>query len=102
MVPKSNPYTITVASGRCTSLPSPVASMAGVRPKAATVAKAQTPAAIVPAAGPGAGHMPRQSFEVLSSVGAMFKTIEAPRRAGQPLQVGIREVSSGPEQRTLR
>ena len=45
------------------------------------------------------GHMPRQSFEVLSAVGAMFKTIEAPRSTGRPLQVGIREVSGGSETR---
>jgi penicillin-binding protein 1A len=47
----------------------PIPGVAPPDPKAATVAKAQTPAAIVSAAGPGAGHMPRQSFEVLSSVG---------------------------------
>ncbi len=71
-------------------------------PKAATVAKAQTPAAIAPAAGPGAGHMPRQSFEVLSSVGAMFKTIEAPAGPGSRSRSASARSRSGPEQRTLR
>lgn len=65
-----------------------------VDPKGATVAKANTPAATTAAAtGPGAGHMPRQSFEVLSAVGQMFKTIEPIRSASAPMQVGIRELS---------
>jgi penicillin-binding protein 1A len=66
-----------------------------IDPKAATVAKASAPAAATLAAqtGAGAGHMPRQSFEVLSAVGAMFRTIEPARAAGRPVQVGIREVS---------
>ncbi len=73
----------------------PIPGVAPPDPKAATVAKAQVPAAATAAgSGPGAGHMPRQSFEVLSAVGAMFKTIEPPRRATTPLQVGIRDVSA--------
>ncbi|OYW67532.1 MAG: penicillin-binding protein [Bosea sp. 12-68-7] len=73
----------------------PIPGVAPPDPKAATVAKAQVPAAATAAgSGPGAGHMPRQSFEVLSAVGAMFKTIEPARRATTPLQVGIRDVSA--------
>ncbi|AOG06287.1 transglycosylase domain-containing protein [Bosea sp. RAC05] len=73
----------------------PIPGVAPPDPKAATVAKAQVPAAATAAgSGPGAGHMPRQSFEVLSAVGAMFKTIEPPRRATTPVQVGIRDVSA--------
>lgn len=72
-------------------------------PKAATIAKASAPAATaVAAAGPGAGHMPRQSFEVLSAVGQMFKTIEPARSAGAPLQVGIRDLSPPGGGGTLR
>ncbi len=67
-----------------------------VDPKAATVAKANgaTPDPLGGGA-PGAGHMPRQSFEVLSAVGSMFKAIEPSRNAGRPIQVGIRELSGG-------
>jgi len=69
-------------------------------PKAPAVAKAQAPAnAVAAASGPGAGHMPRQSFEVLSAVGAMFKAIEPARAAGPRIQVGIREVSAGAQSR---
>jgi penicillin-binding protein 1A len=81
----------------------PIPGVAPPDPKAATVAKAQAPAAAIAAgSGPGAGHMPRQSFEVLSAVGAMFKTIEAPRRAGRPLQVGIRDVSAAGANSAIR
>ncbi|CAM5770621.1 PBP1A family penicillin-binding protein [Bosea minatitlanensis] len=70
-----------------------------VDPKAAAVAKAGASTPDPLGAGmPGAGHMPRQSFEVLSAVGAMFRTIEPSRSAARPLQVGIRELS-GPETR---
>ncbi|AMJ59059.1 transglycosylase domain-containing protein [Bosea sp. PAMC 26642] len=74
----------------------PIPGVSPADPKASTVAKTSTPATPTTAAqtGAGAGHMPRQSFEVLSAVGAMFKTIEPARAAGRPLQVGIREVSS--------
>jgi len=64
-------------------------------PKAPAVAKAAPVPGLLPiaAAGPGAGHMPRRSFEVLSAVGEMFKTVE-PQRAGRPaVQAGITEVS---------
>lgn len=64
-------------------------------PKASTVARAgaAAPAGAAPAAaGPGAGHMPRRSFEVLSSVGAMFKTIEPVRTARTSFQTGINAV----------
>ncbi len=68
-------------------------------PKAAAVARAGGATRDPLGAGtPGAGHMPRQSFEVLSAVGSMFKTIEPSRSAPRPVQVGIREVS-GPETR---
>jgi penicillin-binding protein 1A len=70
--------------------------MPGVAPQPgdakAAVAKATDPAA---AAGAGAGHMPRKSFEVLSSVGAMFKAVETPRTARASVQVGAREAASG-------
>ncbi|SEF63132.1 transglycosylase domain-containing protein [Bosea lathyri] len=72
----------------------PIPGVAPADAKGVTVAKASTPATAGAAApGPGAGHMPRQSFEVLSAVGAMFKTIEPSRTAGRPIQVGIREMS---------
>ena len=66
-----------------------------VDPKAAAIAKAATP---IPAqagapAGPGAGHMPRQSFEALTAVGSMFKAVEPARVAGASVQAGIRELS---------
>lgn len=65
-----------------------------VDPKAVTVAKANGTTPDPLGAGmPGAGHMPRQSFEVLSAVGALFKTVEPSRSASRPVQVGIREVS---------
>ncbi len=65
-----------------------------VDPKAVTVAKANGATPDPLGAGmPGAGHMPRQSFEVLSAVGALFKTVEPSRSASRPVQVGIREVS---------
>ncbi len=63
-------------------------------PKAPLVARAAAPAAAGQAAlGPGAGHMPRRSFEVLSAVGAMFKSVEPTRTAGASVQAGIREAS---------
>ncbi len=64
-------------------------------PKAVTVAKATTPAQAqtTAPAGPGAGHMPRQSFEALSAVGSMFKAVEPARVAGASVQAGIRELS---------
>jgi penicillin-binding protein 1A len=55
----------------------------------AAVAKAADPTAT---AGASAGHMPRRSFEVLSSVGAMFKAVEAPRAARASVQAGIPDV----------
>lgn len=75
-------------------------------PKGTPVARASAPtAAATPApapTGPGAGHMPRQSFEVLSAVGSMFKTIE-PQRASRPsIQVGIREVTPGGRETRIR
>ncbi|HEV7339064.1 MAG TPA: PBP1A family penicillin-binding protein [Bosea sp. (in: a-proteobacteria)] len=69
----------------------------GVAPPAAdkaTVAKNTGPAQ--PSAGANAGHMPRKSFEVLSSVGAMFKAVEAPRAARTSVQAGIGELPAGP------
>ncbi|PZO00253.1 MAG: penicillin-binding protein [Hyphomicrobiales bacterium] len=78
----------------------PIPGVAPPDPKAATIARANAPVnTIAPAAGPGAGHMPRQSFEVLSAVGAMFKAIEPARTAGPRIQVGIREVSATGETR---
>jgi penicillin-binding protein 1A len=73
-----------------------------VDPKAATVARAgSTAPAATPSAvsGPGAGHMPRRSYEVLSSVGAMFKAIEPTRTARGSLQARISE-APGSETRT--
>ncbi|HEV7329233.1 MAG TPA: PBP1A family penicillin-binding protein [Bosea sp. (in: a-proteobacteria)] len=58
----------------------------------AAVAKAADPTA---ATGASAGHMPRKSFEVLSSVGAMFKAVEAPRATRASVQAGIRDVPAG-------
>ncbi|KRE17923.1 penicillin-binding protein [Bosea sp. Root381] len=77
----------------------PIPGVAPPDPKAPAVARAPAPAAATATSGPGAGHMPRQSFEVLSAVGAMFKTIEPARAAGPRLQVGIREVSAGAQSR---
>ena len=59
-------------------------------PKGAAVAKAGS-AATPP--GATAGHMPRQSFEVLSAVSSMFKSLEPRRIASRPVQVGIRDIS---------
>jgi len=53
-------------------------------------AKAAVAKATDPAAGANAGHMPRKSFEVLSAVGAMFKSVEAPRSARASVQAGVR------------
>ncbi len=66
-----------------------------VDPKAAAIAKAATPtpAQAGAPAGPGAGHMPRQSFEALTAVGSMFKAVEPARVAGASVQAGIRELS---------
>jgi penicillin-binding protein 1A len=58
----------------------------------AAVAKAAEP---LGGAGASAGHMPRKSFEVLSSVGAMFKTVDAPRAARASVQAGVRDVPAG-------
>ncbi|RYE35383.1 MAG: PBP1A family penicillin-binding protein [Hyphomicrobiales bacterium] len=72
----------------------PIPGVPPVDPKAVAVAKAgsgATPAGAAP--GPGAGHMPRQSFEVLSAVGSMFRSVEPRRLASRPIQVGIREIS---------
>jgi len=72
----------------------PIPGVPAADPKGAAVAKAgttTTPAG--PASGPGAGHMPRQSFEVLSAVGSMFKSVEPRRVASRPVQVGIREIA---------
>jgi penicillin-binding protein 1A len=69
----------------------------GVAPPAAdkaTVAKNSSPAPS--AAGANAGHMPRRSFEVLSSMGAMFKAVEAPRAARTSIQAGISEMPARP------
>ncbi|WP_332692151.1 transglycosylase domain-containing protein [Bosea sp. (in: a-proteobacteria)] len=69
----------------------------GVAPPAAdkaTVAKNSGPAQST--AGANAGHMPRKSFEVLSSVGAMFKSVEAPRTSRTSIQAGIGELPAGP------
>jgi penicillin-binding protein 1A len=73
-------------------------------PKAMTIARAGSPetSRVAQVSGPGAGHMPRQSFEVLSAVGSMFKTIEASRTRGTSIQVGIREVSSPGRETRLR
>ena len=43
--------------------------------------------------GPGAGHMPRQSFEVLSEVGSLFRQIEPARTIGASAQP-LREVAA--------
>ncbi len=59
-------------------------------PKGAAVARA---GGAPRPAGATAGHMPRQSFEVLSAVGSMFKAVEPRRSAGRSVQVGIREIS---------
>lgn len=69
----------------------------GVAPQGAdkaTVAKNAGPPQ--PGTGANAGHMPRRSFEVLSSVGAMFKAVEAPRAARTSIQAGIGELPAGP------
>jgi penicillin-binding protein 1A len=72
----------------------PIPGVAPPDAKGVPVAKASPPAATGTAGnGPHAGHMPRQSFEVLSAVGAMFKAIEPARAARRALQVGIRELS---------
>ncbi len=65
-------------------------------PKAATLAKAGagTPDPLGAGAA-GAGRMPRQSFEVLSSVGSLFKSVEPSRAAARPIQVGIRDIGGG-------
>lgn len=62
-------------------------------PKVAALAKANPPATDAAALGAGAGHMPRQSFEVLSAVGAMFRTIEPARAAGRTAQAGIQDLT---------
>jgi penicillin-binding protein 1A len=82
----------------------PIPGVGPPDPKAATVAKAGTPATAqsVPASGPGAGHMPRQSFEVLSAVGAMFRTIEPVRPSNASAQAGIRDVAPGGRETRLR
>ena len=73
----------------------PIPGVPAVDPKAPTVAKANPSApGIEVANGPGAGHMPRQSFEVLSAVGAMFKTVQPPRPGGRPIQVGVQEIAT--------
>nr|WP_052232239.1 PBP1A family penicillin-binding protein [Methylobacterium sp. ZNC0032] len=72
----------------------PIPGVPAADPKAATVAKAGSSATSAGAlSGPGAGHMPRQSFEVLSAVGSMFKSVEPRRIASRPIQVGIRDIS---------
>ncbi len=68
----------------------PIPGVPAADPKAATVAKAGNSAAVP---GATAGHMPRQSFEVLSAVSSMFKTVEPRRIASRPVQVGVREIS---------
>lgn len=68
----------------------PIPGVPAADPKAATVAKAGN-AATSP--GATAGHMPRQSFEVLSAVSSMFKAVEPRRIASRPVQVGVREMS---------
>jgi penicillin-binding protein 1A len=75
-----------------------------VDPKAAAIAKASAPAAAPApgAVGPGAGHMPRQSFEVLSAVGAMFKTLEPARASGPAIQAGIRDLAPGGRETRIR
>ncbi|MFN3671797.1 MAG: transglycosylase domain-containing protein [Bosea sp. (in: a-proteobacteria)] len=63
--------------------------------KGAAVARAAQPAlpAVATAPGPGAGHMPRQSFEVLTAVTGMFKAVE-PKRAARPsVQAGLSEMA---------
>jgi penicillin-binding protein 1A len=79
----------------------PIPGVAPPEPKPATVAKAGAPATaqVAQPSGPGAGHMPRQSFEVLSAVGAMFKTIEPARTAGASTQLGMRDAPGGRETR---
>jgi penicillin-binding protein 1A len=74
----------------------PIPGVPVPEPKGVAVARAGSqPAAASPAAGPGAGHMPRQSFEVLSALGTMFRSVEPRRAVGRPMQVGIREISGG-------
>ena len=71
----------------------PIPGVAPPDPKAVTVARANPPAASGPApTGPNAGHMPRRSFEVLTAVGSLFRTIEPPA-ARRPAEAGIRAVS---------
>ncbi|WP_332684340.1 transglycosylase domain-containing protein [Bosea sp. (in: a-proteobacteria)] len=75
----------------------------GVAPPAAdkaTVAKNAGPAHST--GGANAGHMPRKSFEVLSAVGAMFKSVEAPRAAKTSIQAGIGELPARPGQSRIR
>ncbi|MGX5732676.1 transglycosylase domain-containing protein [Bosea thiooxidans] len=73
----------------------PIPGVPTVDPKAPAIAKTSAPAPGVEiASGPGAGHMPRQSFEVLSAVGAMFKTVQPARPGNRPIQVGIQDVAT--------
>lgn len=48
-----------------------------------------------PATGASAGHMSRKSFELLSAVGTMFKSVEAPRAARASVEAGIRGAPTG-------
>jgi len=68
----------------------PIPGVPAADPKGAAVAKAGSAA---PPPGASAGHMPRQSFEVLSAVSSLFKAVEPRRVASRPVQVGIREIS---------
>lgn len=64
-----------------------------IDPKAANVAKAGAAPDPMAGSAAGAGHMPRQSFEALSAVGSLFKSVEPSRAASRSIQVGIREIS---------
>ena len=68
----------------------PIPGVPAADPKGAAVAKAGSAA---PSPGASAGHMPRQSFEVLSAVSSMFKAVEPRRVASRPMQVGARDIT---------
>ncbi|MEN5082692.1 PBP1A family penicillin-binding protein [Bosea sp. TWI1241] len=68
-----------------------------IRPLPGLTPASDPKATIARAAGPArpagaSAHMPRQSFEVLSAVGSMFKAVEAGEAPRAPRQAGITEM----------
>ncbi len=82
----------------------PLPGVAPPEPKGVPMARSNAPAvaATAPMPGPGAGHMPRQSFEVLNAVGSMFKAVEPKRTARASVQAGLRELSPSGRVTALR